>query len=127
MPNNFRDLFDSACEAEETFTLDELEKYAMDKMTVAELKRLVTVGTKLDLKHYSGWSPGVREVSRVNSVGFALCTSDGRESYCDWPKASDLVRKPGGFAIMSTWFNRASQKEERVTLLTYTFVEKVTA
>lgn len=95
-------------------------------MTVVELKRKVTVGTILDLKHYSGWSPGPRKVVFINSAGFTLQSADGTKSNCDWPKAKDLVEKSNGFTIRSNWFDRIAQKEVVVELLTYTFIESKT-
>jgi len=88
--------------------------------TLADIKRIIKPGTKLGLVHHSGWNPGVREVAAVNSVGFSLKNGDG-VSFCDWPKARDLVIiSPKEFAIRRPWFNRETQKEETVNLLTYT-------
>lgn len=93
-------------------------------MTVAELKRRVVVGVKLDLVHFSGWSPGPRTVTKVNSVGFGLTNSEGKTSFCDWPKASELIEKPNGFTIRSDWsyWKNGEHIQEIVDLLNYTFV-----
>lgn len=98
------------------------ERLAMK--TLSDLKKVIKVGVKLDLKHHSGWSPGVREVAKVNSVGFGLATG-GDVSWCDWPKASQLVIKSDkSFAVKKLWFNKQSQQEELIELLTYTIVEE---
>ena len=98
-------------------------------MKVAELKRKLVVGVKLDLVHFSGWTPGPRTISKVNTVGFYLMNSEGKESFCDWPKKDELVEKPNGFAIKSQWSwweghpnEGGTHKTGVVELLNYKFV-----
>lgn len=71
-------------------------------MNLLQVKQHIKVGMVLDLQSFrliNGewepiWNPGPREVSRVNTVGFALWTDkEGvrTESFADWPRASELT------------------------------------
>lgn len=72
-------------------------------MKVAELKRRLTVGTKLILvNNLMGPCRKERVVAQVNTVGVGLMGPDlpaGRLSYFDWPKKMSLVETANGFMI----------------------------
>lgn len=72
-------------------------------MTVAELKRKLTVGTVLTCVHnYKGIQKAKRIVV-TNSSGNVGMKGDGlsedRPSYLSWPKAKELTETPKGFKI----------------------------
>lgn len=97
-------------------------------MKLAELKRYLKPGMRLDMVHLqSVWRPGIRTVSQVNSVGFTLETIKPNgsivQSHATWPKASYFESTDNGFIFYSDWYvNGVEQK--RVPLLQYIFIQE---
>lgn len=95
--------------------------------TLADLKRKIVIGTKLQLEHLqSVWSPPVREVCYIDTIQFGCRTKNkaGEDitSYCYFPKAKDLqILDDKTFIIHAPWYKEG--KEQILPLLKYTIVE----
>jgi hypothetical protein len=95
--------------------------------TLADLKRKIIVGTKLQLEHLeSAWAPPIREVCFVGSTKFGCKTINNKgeivTSYVDFPKASDLeIIDDNTFIFWALWFKDG--KEQRIPLLKYTIIQ----
>ena len=77
-------------------------------MSLAALKRRLTVGTRLEMTSGPAWFPPERfpwprTVAHVqsNAIAFAGDThSGGRLSWLYWPKARNVAVGPNGFAVL---------------------------
>lgn len=74
-----------------------------EKLTVAELKRRLTPGTRLRLvQNFMGGCDRPREVAKTTTTAVALTQIDEPSaplSWLPWPKAADLRATPDGFAV----------------------------
>lgn len=63
--------------------------------SLASLKRFMSIGQKWDcsmlIESAVIWTPGIRELAYIDTVKFGFRTDKGTISYCDWPKAKELV------------------------------------
>lgn len=79
-------------------------------MKLAELKRKLQVGQKIEMVRYNGGEPsalirGVGVVTKVQSNGVWIDRGHGRDSFFDFPKASNFamsIERPGNFEV---WTN----------------------
>ena len=89
--------------------------------TLADFKRRISVGVKIDTMNHRYGSFGVREVGHVQSNSFALTTirTTGETvlSWCDFPKAKDIEITSEDTATI--FWGEGSRRE---AILTYTFV-----
>ena len=104
--------------------------------TLQEFKERIKVGAKLHTVHHMNfhsrnedgtinWTNkdlGVREVSIKQTNAFALKTtlSDGKiaDSWCYYPKSSDIVYNPNGITILEL-----QSDGKKIPILTYTFID----
>lgn len=68
---------------------------------VAELKRTISVGMRIDTVERNdegvvAWHPGVRTVTKVNTTGFYI-----DNSFRAWPTATDYQPETNGFSVPS--------------------------
>ena len=97
--------------------------------TLADFKRRLKVGVKLETTHARLGSFGIREIGLVNTVNFAMKTikktdSTQKEkafehvlSYCEYPKASDFEVVDENTA--NIYWGEGAKRE---LILTYKFV-----
>lgn len=92
-------------------------------MKLAELKRAMSLGTKWECKHISGWSPGIREVVQVKSakVGFKTVRDSGEVviSWTDFPKAKDLKINGEWVEFWDLWYMPGEREARYVPVLKY--------
>lgn len=73
------------------------------KLTVAELKRRLVVGTKMTMVEFCGIKVNKARVVEKVSSSHAIFSGDGIKSsdlsYMKWPKASELTETEDGFEI----------------------------
>ncbi len=89
--------------------------------TIADLKRKLTVGTKLHTyNHWFDKDMGIREIGHIQSNSFAFNTQkDGKVvlSWCMYPKSNEIifpVNDENKFIIVNP--------DNKEPILTYTFV-----
>lgn len=90
--------------------------------TLADFKRRLKVGTKIETINHRHGSFGVRPVSIVQSNSFALKTTrtNGElvDSWCEYPKAKDIEVTDENTVIIY-W----GDGDKREAILTYKFVD----
>lgn len=72
--------------------------------TIADLKRRVTVGTRLTLDKFTvagldrphKYLNVGRKVVKAQTNSFACATEDSEPSWCDWPKAAEFAPDEDG-------------------------------
>jgi hypothetical protein len=87
---------------------------------LADFKRRLKLGCKIETTHARMGSLGIREVSIVQSNSFALKTQrDGKaiDSWCEYPKAKDIEFLDENTAVIY-W----GEGERREQILTYKFI-----
>lgn len=87
---------------------------------LAQFKKKLTVGTKLETIHARLGSFGIREISIVQSNSFALATMKPEgivNSWCEYPKAKDFEIIDENTAAIY-W----GEGEKREKILTYKFI-----
>lgn len=93
----------------------------MQIKTLADFKKAIQVGVKLETIHAKLGSFGVREVSIKQTNSFALKTPkpDNKfvDSWCEYPKAKDF-ECDGTDTVKIFW----GEGEKRELILTYKFV-----
>lgn len=91
--------------------------------TLADFKRRIQLGVKLEARYPSGLEVPAREVSIKQTNSFALKTikTDGEvvDSWMEYPKAS-MVEFPSPNEVTIFWNTRDGGREE---CLTYKFVD----
>jgi hypothetical protein len=100
--------------------------------SIADLKRMLVVGSRWHLVNSQGWCPGVRECGRVQSNSFAFVTLKKRAagwpehtselSWCDWPKKADVIFGDRTFTIVR--YVDTGEYRRRLHDLTYTREDK---
>ncbi len=109
--------------------------------TLADFKRALTVGRKLDtvyhcafngrdekgLTIYKDEDKGIREVSKVQSNSFALKTTkqDGSivDSWCNYPKSNEIVFNQDGSITILEEDGRYREEGRKCPVLTYKFID----
>jgi len=57
-----------------------------------QLKEFISIGQVWDLENpVARFYPGPRELVHKDTVGFGFRSADGRISYCNWPKSTELM------------------------------------
>lgn len=78
-------------------------KPKVKKLTVAELKRKMEIGTILTMVDFHGQGVNKRRVVAGISSTFVKMTGDGvkdgEHTYLNWPKSTELVGTEDGFII----------------------------
>jgi len=77
------------------------------KLTVAELKRRMEIGTVLTMVDFHGQEVNKRRVVAGVSTTFVKMTGDGIKngeySYLNWPKSTELYGTDDGFKIIQKY------------------------
>ncbi len=82
--------------------------------TLAELKRKIVLGTKLHtFNHWYNKDMGIREIGHVQSNSFAFKTDHNTLSWCEFPKAKELIFEDT---------NKFTILVDNEPCLTYTFI-----
>jgi len=96
-------------------TVKKTKKVAVKKLTVAELKRRLTPGTRLRMFEFCGSTVDKARVVHSVSTTYIQFKGDGIKendtSYMNWPKSTELTGTEDGF-IIDTKFSRLSYRWE---------------